>query len=302
LTVMELRKKLEAIDIDKNRRVALSEYLLFKYKKGVKELINSPQGDNKQELDAANAKFNAVQTQLSEVQQKLAEQKEALAQQKIQEEKARKTLEASKAAKVKADHEAASAAKALEAQNAAEAKVRAAEAELKSAVDALHKEEWEHKNAIATQEAISNDESAGQVKRNAAKNTAAQLKEKDPLPLRQAQITQGAALKKVERERKASEAATVLAHAEHEKATASAKAAADAEVAATEAAAAAEKARLEAEEQTRQVEAAEAELQKLFEQVVEELEAIKKKGGVAHGAIWWMERDLKEMKKYMPKK
>jgi len=32
------------------------------------------------------------------------------------------------------------------------------------------------------------------------------------------------------------------------------------------------------------------------------LEQVKRKGGVAHGAIWWMERELKEAEKYLPKK
>jgi len=29
---------------------------------------------------------------------------------------------------------------------------------------------------------------------------------------------------------------------------------------------------------------------------------VKKKGGVAYGALWWMDRELKEAAKYLPKK
>jgi len=32
------------------------------------------------------------------------------------------------------------------------------------------------------------------------------------------------------------------------------------------------------------------------------LEEVKKKGGVAYGAIWWMERELKEKEKYLPQR
>jgi hypothetical protein len=31
------------------------------------------------------------------------------------------------------------------------------------------------------------------------------------------------------------------------------------------------------------------------------LEEAKSKGGVAHGAIWWLQRELKEAQKYLPK-
>ncbi len=56
------------------------------------------------------------------------------------------------------------------------------------------------------------------------------------------------------------------------------------------------------EEQTRQVEAAVRETEDRFREAQAFLEEVKKKGGVAHGAIWWMERELKEAQKYMPKK
>ena len=38
----------------------------------------------------------------------------------------------------------------------------------------------------------------------------------------------------------------------------------------------------------------------MLQAAVDTLEATKKKGGVAHGAIWWMERTLEEKRKYMP--
>ncbi len=56
------------------------------------------------------------------------------------------------------------------------------------------------------------------------------------------------------------------------------------------------------EEQTRQVEEAQRETEARFREAQEYLEEVKKKGGVAYGAIWWMERELKEAQKFMPKK
>lgn len=43
LTVIKLREKLRQIDVDANGKMALLEYLLFKYNKTVPETVNSPQ-------------------------------------------------------------------------------------------------------------------------------------------------------------------------------------------------------------------------------------------------------------------
>lgn len=45
LTVLELRKRMKALDIDNNKRMALSEYLLDLFKKTPKQLVDAPQGD-----------------------------------------------------------------------------------------------------------------------------------------------------------------------------------------------------------------------------------------------------------------
>jgi len=100
------------------------------------------------------------------------------------------------------------------------------------------------------------------------------LKGENPLPLRKAKITQEAALRKCEKERKAAQAAL----AELQVKTA------------------------EAEEKTRNVEAAVRETEAKFQEARDFLEEVKAKGGAALGAIWWMERELKEAQKYLPKK
>jgi len=99
--------------------------------------------------------------------------------------------------------------KALEAQKAQEEKVKKAEAELRAAVDDLEKQEAAFKAKKDTLEAKSTDSSASTVARNKAANELAQLLSEDPLPLRKAKLTQQAALRKVEKERKSAEIATL---------------------------------------------------------------------------------------------
>jgi len=218
LTVRELRKRLQELDIDNNKRMALSEYMLAKYKKTPQQLVNAPQGD------ADEAKLNAAQEQLNRAQDQLSQVQDA-----------------------------------LEKQKAAEAKVKAAEAELQAAVKELEALEAAYKAKCAELEGIANSD-AGAVKKNKAKNELAQLQAEDPLPLRKAKLTQGAALKRVEKERVAMEAATEAVREEVAKAEAA------------------------------------------VQEAVEQIEAIKKAGGgVALGAVWWMEREIIEMRKFMPK-
>lgn len=65
LTVMALRKKLVAMDLDKNRQLSISEYLLFKYGKAAAELVNSPQGTaSKEDVDKAQAMVNEAMSAL----------------------------------------------------------------------------------------------------------------------------------------------------------------------------------------------------------------------------------------------
>jgi len=258
LTVKELRRRLEAIDLDKNRKMAISEYLLFKYNKTPRQLIDAPQGGNERELKAASDLLAQVQTALEDVQTKLESQKEAKS--------------AADAAKIVADQSLAE-------QKAAEEQVRAAEAELKAAVDDLKKQETEYHGKIAAAEAKANDEALGAVQKNKAKNEVAQLKAEDPLPLRKAKITQEAALKRVQKQRAAAEVATKGAE---EKAAAAATAA------------------VTAEEQTRLLEVAENELRVKFDEAQAALEAVKRQGGgVAQGAVWWLEKELAEARKFM---
>jgi hypothetical protein len=50
LTVVALREKLRKIDLDANGKMALLEYLAYKYSKTVEAVVDSPQGDNSGEV------------------------------------------------------------------------------------------------------------------------------------------------------------------------------------------------------------------------------------------------------------
>jgi len=316
LSVVDLRNKLKKIDVDMNKRMSLIEYLLFKYEKGIKECLESPQEDNQKEIEEAAAKLQAVQDALAEVQVQLDAQTKALAEQRKAEEEARASLHTSTNAAIKAKNDAHVALKAegeakiqLVNQKKAEEIVKAAEAELKAAVDDLKSQEDSYHNAVKALEVKSTDESIGQVQRNKAANELAQLKGQDPLPLRKAKLTQGAALKKVEKERKGAEEVTAKAVSSHEAAEKSARTSEQSAAAAEEAkqvaehsAAEAARKREEKEEQAKRVEAAVRDTEARFVEAQEFLEAQKAKGGVAFGSIWWLERELKEAQKYLPKR
>jgi len=105
--------------------------------------------------------------------------------------------------------------------------------------------------------------------------------------LRKAKITSEAALRKVEKQRKEMEAATKREHGD------------DCEI--EKAASELEVAKREAEQSTRRVAEAVKNTEEKMQEAENFLEEVKRKGGVAHGAIWWIERELKEAKKYLPR-
>jgi len=246
LTVLALRDRLRKIDLDCNGKMALLEYFCSKYNKSVKQVINAPQGDNTEQVQEAAQKLEAVQNALVDLQKQLENQQTALEAQRKAEEEAK----------------------------TAEETLKKAEVELRAAVDDLHKQEESYQNQIKTLESKINDPNASTVTKSKAKNELAQLKNEDPLPLRKAKITQEAALRKVEKERKIAENATANAAAKT----------------------------VELEAQKRKVEAAVIETEEKYKEAQDYLEEVKRKGGVSHGAIWWMERELKEAQKYLPKK
>jgi len=153
-----------------------------------------------------------------------------------------------------------------------EAEAKAAQQELEVALAELKKQEDEYRNK--TQELQQRTETGGNVARNKAKAELAQHLSADPLPLRRAKINQEAAVRKAE---KATQAAA--------EATAAAK------KARLDATAAAELAEAAVEEARNKVAAAEAYLKEM-----------ESKPGVAHGDLWWIDRELQEQKKFLPQR
>lgn len=191
LTVKKLGEVLKKIDIDNNRRMCLTEYLIYRYSKDGKQVVNSPQGGgDPEEFNKGRLLFNQAKEALNE---------------------------------------------AIRQQN-----------ETDEAVKSLEKEEKVYNDKIAALEKKCSNKRLSATKIGKYKSELAQLKDQDPLPLRKAQITSKAALKK------------------NKKATKAAK--------------------------------------RAFKEASDYFDELKKKGGAANGAIWWMERELAEIQKYSPTK
>lgn len=235
MTVVALRKILKELDLDMNRRLSLSEYLLGKHKKNPSELVEASQGGQ-----AEAALLTAAQDAVDKAASALDE---AITDAQVATEASDKATWRWKASETAA-------------------------AELAAAVAELEAQEKLIAEKKAKFQALIADENLSSMKRNKASAELAQLEAEDPMPLQKAKITQKAALKKAEKTKAMAEADEKIATAAKETA-----------------------------------EAAKVEADKALEAANEALKELKEKGdGIAHGAVWWMERGLAERQKYMPKK
>lgn len=162
-TVAQMRKELKEIDIDFNKYVALSEFLVFQFKCDVKALVNAPQTSDSEASKAITK----------------AQQEVDLAMAKAQ----------------------AAAQAADEAQKDADAAAKR-EAEAQAALDELNAQQKAYDDKCSSLEVIGANMDLGIVKRNRAKQELAMLKAKDPLPLDRAKINQGATVRKAKKARK----------------------------------------------------------------------------------------------------
>jgi len=272
LTVVEMREALKAIDATKDGRMSLIEYLIWRWRVTVPQVEKAPQGGDSEELRQAQEQFKAVEKAMAETAAKLEQQQAALAENN------------KKLKEVAVARQAADAAYAE--LKAAEDAVRAAEAELEAAVAELKRQEDEYAKKKTTLAARKEDESLGIVSRNKASNELDQLLAEDPLPLRRAKITQEAALRKVQKERKVAEEKTAVAQAKRDELVKKEK-----ELAAAKAA---------LEEAVAQLEAAYDDLQQQMAIAEQKLEAAKEKGGIPLGQMWMMDRDLFEADRRLP--
>jgi chromosome segregation ATPase len=245
-------------------------FLLFKYGVSYKTLVNASQGDNSKEIAEA-------QRMLDEVSAAFAE--------------ADRTAKAAAAALKEANARATEATTRENAALAAEAEAREQEAPFKKAqeeVDAalsdVRSQEATRDNKTAELQQKSTE--GGVVSQNRAKAELAQHLAEDPLPLRKAKITLEAAYKKAEKARAPFEAATKAAEA--------------ARAIASQAAAAARAAKDASEKAKRAADAAVDDASRRVAEAEAYLDEIRSRPGCAHGALWWMDRELTEQKAYLP--
>merc|ERR1712196_331373 len=166
--------------------------------------------------------------------------------------------------------------------------VNKAKLENEKSLNEVKRIEKEKEDKIKELEEKSTDQSLGIVKRNRAKAELEQVKQEDSLPLRKAKISQEAAVRRLNK-------ALKTAAQETETATEARRLASEAKELAVVAANKSEEAKLESEKAVTVAE-------KAFQDAEKFLEEVKSKfSGSSEGALWWMDRELAEAKKYLPK-
>ena len=317
LTVRELRERLRSTgaigESERPKLVPLTHYLLFKYNVNWHTLVDETrQGSNKEELEKAEQMLAEVQQRFQESERAASAARIAHNQAQAAERAAKASAEEAKAREASAKASAAESkvkeTKAIaDAQASKEREVEsiAAQAELQAALAEVHAQEKAYNDKKADLEKKSQE--GGVVSRNKAANELAQLLSEDPLPLRRAKITAEAAVKKAEKATEAASAARIAAEQ-------SAVASSQAREAAERDAKAAEQARIQAEQDAaaataaanaaaQAAEAAEAALDAAIVSLKEAetyLVEVKSKPGQSFGALWWIDRELYEQRKFLP--
>ena len=161
-------------------------------------------------------------------------------------------------------------------------------AQNEAALEELNLQEKTYNDKCDKLEEIGSDETLGVVKKNKAKAELAILKSEDPMPLRMAKIHQEAAVRKVTK-------ATVKAGAATAAAETAAKLAVEARHASEQAYAEATSAARAAENAIPIAQAAFAEAERILEDVK------KNNSGSGEGNLWYIDRELEEKKKFLPK-
>jgi len=287
-TVKQMRDELRAIDMDFNKRMALIEFLCYRYSKSIEDFVRRPQGDNTEEVKEAQRQLEEAQRALQNAQDAVRISDEAANLAAVEAKEARDSAELAK----RQENEAKASAR--EAQNRAD-EAASAEAELRDALSALHREEESFNQRVNDLRARSEDQSLGVVSRNKAANELAQTLASDPLPLRQAKITTEAATKKAERARVAAEQASEVAHG-------LAQVAERSRIDAERAARAAEESRNQAENRAEEARQAAQDAERACGDAENYLEELRSRPGGGQGALWWIDRELQEVKKYLPKR
>jgi DNA repair exonuclease SbcCD ATPase subunit len=270
-TVKALRDELRAVGVDNFKYIPLTMFLIWNNKFDWHTLVNAPQGDNSEAIAKASRMLEESQAACNEA---IRLANEAAASEKAAKARAEELTKREAEAKVRI----------IEAQKAAE-ELKKAEEEVAAALGELKAQEDAFNNK--TEDLKKKSEEGSTVQKSKAANELAQHLASDPLPLRKAKTTTEAAKRKAEKARIAGELAI-------EKSKQAAAEAAEARKAAEKAAAQAEVDRQAAEDS---VEVARGKVAEA-EAFLEEQKHTASKAGA--GAIWWLERELQEQKKYMP--
>lgn len=273
-TIKELRNFLMEIHVSYNRRVSLIELLIFKFGYCWRDVVNAAQSCDWQAEKEAQERFDKAKVSLDSAIEA--------------ERKSMADAESARKAEENSLHEQEEAAKAAEASRVAEAAFSEAKNQSKIALESLNTQEKKMAKKKDDLERIAADDNLGIVKRNRAKAELAMLLSEDPLPLRAARIKQEAALRKLT---KATETAGQAAAAS-EMAMNKAKEARTAAHAAKEIALAA----------AREAEARIPLARKALDEVQEVLENFSKNRRAGKGTIFYINRELKEAAKFLPRR
>ena len=172
MTVAKMRAVMKEIDLDFNKAISMSEFLIFHYKQKLIDVVNAPQAAD----PAAAKRIKAAKVACD-------------------------TAKASCDVAIKSEQESQKAAKAAKtAEAAAQKALEELEAQQKALDDA--------KAALQTQ---IDDDAVSNTKKMKAKIQLAGLESKDPLPLDRAKITQGAAVRKLKKAKKKADKAAAVA-------------------------------------------------------------------------------------------
>jgi len=290
LTVQELRGRLRETGAlsatAKPKLVPLVHYLLFKYKCDFRALVNASQGDNAKEIAEAQRKLDEVSVAMAESDARAKEASAALREAQATEKEAISRENEAK------ETQAAAVARENEAR-VREAPFKAAQEELNAALADVKSQETARDSKTEELKRKSNE--GGVVQQNKAKAELAQHMATDPLPLSKAKITLEAATKKAEKARAPFDAATKEAEAARAIADHAAKEA-------TNARKNAEKAKQASENAKNAADHALDEARARVDEAEQYLEELKSKPGSAHGALFWMDRELHEKKAFLPER
>jgi len=301
MTVKEMRDSLResgAVTEFKVRNIPLVHYLIFRYKKDFKVLVNSSQGNK--EIDEAQKMLIEVQALFQAANSKAEIAKAALKEADTRHNQAQSAEQVAKARESEAKNQEQVAQTRAADAVARESDAKAAQLELEAALKDL-KEQEDTRNR-KTEDLKKKSEEGGVVSQNKAKAELAAHLAADPLPLARAKITQEAAVKKADKATQSAVEARSAAQAAKTAAEASAREATQARSDAEEQARQAAAAKAESERATAAAEDAAEEARQKVDQAEAYLNEVKSKPGSGKGTVWWLQRELHETKAYLPER